>query len=344
MKIVLNKPTITRNDLEGVLDSLINDQLSPGASVKQFESTVSGIVGLKYSLSVNSSVSAYHLAYGALQVDSNSEVIIPSYFNQAPLSALTLCGGKPVLVDCGEDSLFPDPEAIAEKVTENTRCIVTGHTFGYHFDTEPLEKLNIPLIEDISHAIGTEFSEDPVGSRASFSILSFSPSMIITTGNGGMVLTNNSKHYSTMKDFRGLNDHTINMDYVMTDFQGAMGLSQLTKLTKLLGRRREIASIYYNSMRHSTHRTPYPYNENFAYQSFPIMFDSLTEKIESYWKKSGIEIVRPVNYPLHRLLERDRKEFPHAERMTRKLYALPLYPTLTKKEIEKISKTLASFI
>jgi dTDP-4-amino-4,6-dideoxygalactose transaminase len=344
MKIVLNKPTITRDDLEGVLDSLINDQLSPGASVKQFESSVSGLVGLKYSLSANSSVSAYHLVYRALQVDSNSEVIIPSYFNQAPLSALTLCGGKPVLVDCDKDSLFPSPEAIAEKVTENTKCIVTGHTFGYHSDTEPLIKLDIPLIEDISHAIGTEFNDNPVGSNSSFSILSFSPSMIITTGNGGMVLTNNSKHYSTMKDFRGLNDHTINMDCIMTDFQGAMGLSQFSKLKKLLERRREIASIYCNSMRHSTHRTPYPYSENFAYQSFPIMFDSLTEKIERYWKKSGIGIFRPINYPLHRLLDWDRKKFPNAERMAKKLYALPLYPTLTKKEIEKISKSLAAFI
>jgi dTDP-4-amino-4,6-dideoxygalactose transaminase len=134
------------------------------------------------------------------------------------------------------------------------------------------------------------------------------------------------------------------MDYIMTDFQGAMGLSQLSKLKKLLERRREIASIYCNSMRHSTHRTPFPFNENFAYQSFPVIFDSLTEKIESYWKKSGIEIIRPIHYPLHRLLEWDRKKFPHAERMARKLYSLPLYPTLTKKEIEKISKSLAAFI
>ncbi len=344
MKIVLNKPTITRDDLEGVLDSLINDQLSPGTSVKQFESTVSGIVGLKYSLSVNSSVSAYHLAFRALEVDGKSEVIMPTYFHQAPLSALSLCGGKPVLVDCDEDSIFPDPEAIAEKVTENTKCIITGHTFGYHCDPEPLRKLNLPLIEDISHSIGTESNDDPVGSGASFSVLSFSPEMIITTGNGGMVLTNNSKHYSTMKDLRGLSDHILNLDYVMTDFQGAMGLAQLSKLKKLLGRRREIASIYSNSMRHSTHRTPCPYNENFAYQSFPVIFDSLTEKIENFWKKNAIEVIRPINYPLHRLLDQDRKEFPNTERITRKLYALPLYPTLTKKEIEKISKSLASFI
>ena len=105
MKIVLNKPTLTRNDLEGVLDSLINDDLITGVTVKNFETRMSEIVNLKYSLAANSVTAAYHLIFRALEIDNNSEIIIPSFFCQAPLSALTMYSGKAVLVDNEKNSL-----------------------------------------------------------------------------------------------------------------------------------------------------------------------------------------------------------------------------------------------
>lgn len=344
MKIVSNKPTITRKELEMVLDCLINDELTSGSTVKNFEANISGLTDMKYALATNSLTSAYHLIFHTLQLDKDDEIIMPSYFSHAPLSALSLIGAQAVLVDNDENSIFPSIDQIKEKVTQKTKAIIIGHTFGFHFDTEGLSDLNIPIIEDISHVIGTEINDRPVGQNAAFTVVSFAPSMIITTGNGGMVLTNNSRNYSQMRDIRGGYDSHVNYDYLITDFQGAMGISQLLKHKNFIKRRREIAKIYYDALKITPHRCPLHYKEDYAYQTFPVIFNSSIEKIEKYWKKNGIEVANPIKYPLHIIMGYKGLEYPNCDRLSKKLFSLPLYPTLTKKNIEKISKSLSMFI
>ena len=343
MKIVSNKPTITRKELEGVLDCLINEELTAGNSVKTFESTVSNLVGQKYSLATNSETSAYHLIFHALQLEDGDEIVLPSYINNAVLSAISLTRAKAILVDCDENSLFPSIEQIKNSISEKTKAIVVSHTFGYHFDLEEIKEFKIPIIEDISDAIGTENNSEPIGKHSAFTILSFSPTKIITTGNGGMVLTNNSKYFSFMKELR--NPKTkLGLDYTMTEFQGAMGISQLSKLKSFIKRRREIAKVYYDAAKITSHKTFFNYNEDFAYQSFPIIFDAPAEKVQKFWKKNGIEISFPIEKPLHSLLEIRGIKFPNADRLSKKIYSLPIYPTLTKKEIDLIAKTISKFL
>ncbi len=344
MKIVSNKPTITRKELEAVLDCLINDDLAAGESVKLLESGIAKLTGQKYALATNSLTSAYHLVFRALEMDESGEVIIPSFFPQAPLSALSISGGKPVLIDCQKDSIFPSAEEIKSKICDRTKAIAIGHLFGYHFEFKDLDDVKVPIIEDISHAIGTEEDEIPYGSRGAFAVCSFDPSGIITTGNGGIVLTNNSRYYSLMKELRGPDESSLHFDYGMTDFQAAMGLTQLPKLPDLLARRREIAKVYHESLRITPHKTPYHYSEKFAYHSFPVLFDLSNEKTESYWKKNKIEVSHILRYPLHHHAGTGTTGFPNSERLSKKLFAVPLYPTLSRKDIEKISKLLAGLI
>ncbi len=344
MKILSSKPTITRKDLEGVLDCLINDELITGTPVKTFESNVSSITGLKYTLATNSPTAAYHLVFKALDLSGDDEVIMPSYFSQAPLNALTLTGGRAVLLDNEEQSLFPSATAIKEKINDKTKAVIIGHTFGFHFDFSELNDLNIPLIEDISHAFGSEADDTPVGNKGTIAIASLEPSMIITTGNGGMIMTNNSKYYSTIRDLRGGGTRQLNLDYTMTDLQGAMGISQLVKLKDLLKRRRDIAKTYFDTLKLTEHSTPAAFNEKYAYQSFPVLFKASNDKVEKFWKKNGVELVHPIERPLHDFMNIRGIEFPVSDRLCKKIYSLPIYPTLTKKDIEKITKTLSSFI
>lgn len=344
MKIVSNRPTITRKELEAVLDCLINDELIAGESVKNFESSIAKMIGMKYALATNSLTSAYHLAYCALGIGGDDEVIMPSFYLAAPLSALTMTGGKAVVLDNESDSLFPSIADIKSRITEKTKAIVAGHLFGFQVPLQELVEANVPLIEDISHSIGTEIDDIPSGRNGSITVTSFDPAGIITTGNGGMVLTNNSKFYSVMKDYRSNGSNHINYDYAMPDFQGAMGISQLARLQDLLARRREIAKIYHESLRVTSHKTPLLFNERFAYQSFPVLFTSSNEKIESYWKKSRIEVSQSIACPLHRHLGFNTADFPNAERYSKKLFSIPLYPTLSRRDVEKIAKSIASFI
>ncbi|HPS57574.1 MAG TPA: DegT/DnrJ/EryC1/StrS family aminotransferase [Spirochaetota bacterium] len=344
MKIVSSKPTITRKDLEGVLDCMIHDELNTGSPVKTFESAVSDITTLKYPLAVNSLVSAYILIFRALDISPEDEVIIPSFYSAAPLSAMKLTGGKPVIVDSSQSSVFPSVEQIKEKITEKTKAVILSDSCGFHAETEGLQDAGVPVIVDISHSIGTEVNEKPAGSYAAFAVASFAPSMIITTGNGGIVLTSNSKYFSVMREMRSGTDDTPGFDFTMTDLQGAMGISQVMKLKDFIRRRREIALKYYESLRITTHKPVFPYSDSFAYQSFPVLFDSPADRLDKYWKKNGIELERTVPVPLHALLGLKGFDYPNADRLSKKLFSLPLYPTLTKKEIDKIAKSLAAFI
>lgn len=344
MKIVSSKPTITRKELEGVLDCMIHDELATGSTVKNFESVISDITGIKYPLAVNSLVSCYILILKALEIQVDDEIIIPSFFNSSPLSAILLTGGKPVLVDSDENSLFPSGAAIKEKITEKTKAVVVGDMLGFHFDSEELKDIGVPLIIDISHSIGTEYNEKPAGTAGSFAVASFAPSMIITTGNGGVVLTNNSKYFSSMRDLRGGSSEGINFDFTMTDLQGAMGLSQAAKLKDFIKRRREIAQKYYESARITSHKPLFPYSESAAYQTFPLIFDAPSDRVEKYWKKNGIELDKVIPHPNHEILGYKGFDYPNADRLSKKLFSLPIYPTLTKKEIDKISKSLGAFI
>jgi len=344
MKILSSKPTITRKELEGVLDCLIHDELNTGSAVKNFETAVSEITDFKYPLAVNSLVSAYLLIFKALEVGAEDEIIIPSFFGNAVLGALKLTGGVPVIVDSEANSIFPSTQQIKEKITGKTKAIIAGDTFGFHFDGEELKDLNIPLIAEISHSAGTEFNDKHAGSWGTFAVASFAPSMIITTGNGGMVLTNNSRHFSFMRDLRGYSEENLNFDLTMTDLQGAMGITQIMKLKDFLRRRREIAKKYYEAVRITSHRPLFAYNDAFSYQSFPIIFDAPVDRVDKYWKKCGIDASRVLPSPLHVIMDMKGFDYPNADRLSKKLHSIPLYPTLSKKEIDKISKSLGAFI
>jgi len=343
MKIVSNRPTITRKELEGVLDCLINEELITGSPVKSLESALSELTGQKFCLAVNSLTAAYHLIFKALELGDGDEVIMPSYLPVAPLSALSLTGAKALLVDCEENSLMPSVAAIKALVTNKTKAVVVCHIFGYFFPVEGLDGLQIPVVEDISHVIGTEYNGHHPGKSSAFAVASFAPSTIITTGNGGAVFTGNLRYFSSMRDIRGGND-LLSLEYNMTDFQGAMGISQLAKLKEFLKRRREIAKKFSDSARLTPHKMMYPYSETFAYQSFPILFDASAESVQKYWKKNGVEVLKLLERPLHHYTGAGGSGYPYAERLSKKLYSVPLYPTLTKKEIDMISRLLAGFI
>lgn len=346
MNIASIKPTITRKEIEGVLNCLMNGELTKGNSIKEFESAISNLVGLQYALATNSLSSAYHLAFKALNIGPGDEVIIPSYFDIAPLSAASLSGASVVLIDIDEDSLVPSVDQIKERITEKTKAIVMGHLFGFFLPLEELTEIGVPIIEDISHVIGSEQEEIPAGSVGTIALSSLAPGCLITTGNGGISLTNNSRLFSLMKDSRedNIKNRNISYDCSLTNFQGAMGLSQIARLHDFIKRRREIAKIYHEALKFSPHKTIFHYNESFTYQSFPVLFDAPADKVERYWKKSGIEIHRPIEKPLHKYLDLKPMDYPRSDRFANKLYSLPIYPSLSKKEIDKIANAVAKFV
>jgi dTDP-4-amino-4,6-dideoxygalactose transaminase len=343
MSIVSNKPTITRKDLEGVLDCLINDELTSGTPVSQFEKSLSELTSYKFSLAVNSATAAYHLALKALNISKDDEVILPSYFNPAALNAIALVEATAVIIDIDDNSFISTVESYKEKISEKTKAVIIGHTGGVSLEKDDYQEITTPIIEDISHCLGIESAENHNGYFGQICISSFSPNDMITTGNGGAIFTNNSRHFSAMKELRSA-PVKLNYEYTMTDFQAAMGISQLSRLQDFIKRRVEIARSYYERSRVTPHTVLFPFSENHIYQSFPIIFDAKADDIKKFFKKNGIELYAPVETPLHVILEEKAMNYPNADRLSKKMYSLPIYPTLTKKEIDKIGRTLAKFI
>lgn len=343
MKIVASKPTITRKELEGVLDCLIQDAIATGAIVKQFEQAMGNMLGMKYALATNSVTSAYHCAFMALGIEAGDEIILPSFFHQAPLQACKMLGATPVLTDIAEGAYHPLPEMLQKAITQKTKAIVLGHMFGIPLGFD-LGDSSIPIILDISHAIGMDTAELFVPSP-SIAIASFSPSMMITTEMGAMIFTNNSRYFSFIRDVRSgvPHSHIPGFEYCMSDLHAALGLNQLIKLKDFVRRRKEIARIYYDALNKTPHSTLYTYNEHCTYQAFPVLFDAQPDIAEKYFKKNGIEIFNPVDVPLHQYCKLRNLDFPHSDRLSKKLFSLPIYPTLTKREIEKVSKVLTMF-
>jgi len=343
MKIVSSKPTITRKELEGVLDCLIQDTLASGAVVKQFEQALGNLLGMKYALATNSVTAAYHCAFMALGVTVGDEIIMPSFFHEAPLKACHLVGATPVLIDIAEGAYHPSPELIQKAITQKTKAIVLGHMFGIPLGFN-LGDSSVPVVLDISHAIGMDTADIFLPSP-SIAIASFSPSMMITTEMGAMVFTNNSRHYSYIRDVRNgvPHSHILGFEYCMSDLHAALGLNQLLKLKDFVRRRRDIARIYYEALNKTHHTTLYAYNDHCTYQAFPVLFDAQPDIAEKFFKKNGIEIFHPVEVPLHQYCKLRNLDYPHSDRLSKKLFSLPIYPTLTKREIEKVSRVLTMF-
>ncbi len=340
MSIVSSKPTITRKDLEGVLDCMINDELISGGMVSSFEKALVELSGSKNLLAVHSPTAAFHLVLCALEA-RGKEVIIPSYSSQAALNAISLCGAEPVLVDI-DQMLYPDCEQVLKAITERSAAIVLTHTIGVAGNYSALEGCNIPIIEDISALLGSD-NLDLASLKGNFQIITFTPNDVITTGNGAAIISRNARHHSLMNELR-YSASKQNFEYFMTDLQGAMGLSQISRMQDFVARRREIAKIYYDRARLTPHKVLFPYNDSCPYQHFPIIFDAPADKTTRFFKKNGIELYQPVSVSAHQILEKKGMDYPNADRMSKKLFSLPLYPTLTRNEVEKISRTLAKFI
>ena len=344
MSIVSSRPTITRTELENVLDSLIKEELTGGNSVKAFESSLSELLQIKFSLAVNSLTSAYLLVFKALEIKPDDEVIIPSYFSLAPLGALEIIGAKSVPADSEESLFCPSPETIKSLINDKTKAVILGHTFGINAQIERFSHLGIPVIEDVSHSIGLDPGEQVKDSDAAFTVAGFTPTDMITTGNGGAVFTKNTRHFSVMRTLRGGDEADVSFDCAMTEFQAAMGLSQLTRLQDFIRIRREIAQVYYDRLRLTQHKALFPFNPGSSYQSFPVIFDASEEKISKYWKTNGIQVYKPISKPVHEYLGYKPMDYPQSDRYSKKLFSLPIYPALTRKEIDKISRALAKFI
>lgn len=354
-----------KEDIEEVIKVLKSDWLTQGPKVEQFEQVLAKYCGAKCAVACSNGTSALHLAYLATGLKEGDEVITTLLTFAATSNTILHCGAKPVFVDVQDDTLNIDPKEIAKKITKKTKAIAVVDFAGHPCDLDEIKKIaekhNLFIIEDAAHALGAEYKGKKIGSIADLTIFSFHPVKLLTTGEGGAVLTKRKDLSEKMKILRhhGLIKKPASggwyyeiekpgYNYRLTDFQCALGISQFKKINKFIKRRREIVAKYnqaFKEIKEIITLTEKPYVKS-AWHIYPIQFrleklKATRKEIFDYFHKQGISVqVHYMPIHLHPFYKKQfgykKGDFAVAENYYQRTITLPLFPKMTDKDVEYV--------
>ena len=373
--IPYGKQFIDDDDIGVVVEVLRSEYLTTGPKVLEFEEAVAGFCGVKHAVAVSNGTAALHCAMYAAGVGPGDEVIVPPMTFVATANAVVFQGAVPVFADVDSGTLLIDPSKVEEKINEKTRAIVAvdyaGHPCDYDSLREIARKYNLLLIADACHSLGARYRGKPVGTLADMTIFSFHPVKHITTGEGGMVVTDDDRFADRLKKFRNhgiSSDHhqrsrestwiyemtDLGFNYRITDLQCGLGLSQLKKLPFFLEKRRELARHYRELLRRveGIRVLEVKSHVEHAYHLFVILVDTENVSRESLFRSlrsRGVGV--NVHYiPVH-LHPFYRNRFgtaeglcPVAEEAYEKILSLPIFPAMQRDQVDEVVQHLLAEI
>ena len=354
------------NDIIIKLSKILQSgNLTQGKFVKLFEKKICKYLNMKYSVALSSGTAALHLSLLALNIKKGDEVIIPAFSYIATANVIELVNAKPVLVDVNMDDFCINTDRIEKAISKRTKAIMPVHEFGMPSDLEKLRKIskkyNIKLVEDCACAFGSKYENKFVGSFGMAGCFSLHPRKTITSGEGGIIITNNTKIYNYVKSMRS---HGINingkrdyihagLNYRMTEIQAALGLEELKNYNKKLKYRLDIVKIYQKKLsKMKWISLPMIKNKRKSiFQSYHIIIKD--KKINrnhfiSYLKDNSIEAVIGAQaiheQPYYKKKYKFKKYyFPNASNLYHRGVCLPLGNHVKKKDINKVFNLMKKY-
>lgn len=331
-----SKPTLGHEEIQFISQTIDSGHIAQGKIVSSFERAMAKNVGTKGAVACSSGTSALHLTLLAMEITSGDEVIFPSYVCSALLNAVQYVGATPVLAEIDPNTWNIDPEDVKKRLSHRTRAVIVPHLFGLAADLKPLISLGVPVIEDCAQAVGATYKGKKVGSMGFAAVFSFYATKVITTGEGGMVLSNSEDVLNRIRDLREYDQkstYRVGYNYKMTDMQASMGLAQLDRLQGFIRKRRTIAQKYYSGFNSLPFQLPVR-DDGHIYYRYVIRLEENSEPHISAMAKKGIECARPVYMPLHRYLKIEG--YNRTERIWKKSLSIPIYPSLTENDFNRI--------
>ena len=365
--IPVNVPRIFTKDKFNVKKCLDTGWISSeGKFVKEFEEKFSKYNNRNYGVAVSSGTAALEIAMKSLNLKKGDEIIIPTFSIISTAICVTKLGLKPVLVDSDLETWNMDTAQIIKKISKKTKAIIITHIYGFPVDMKNIlmiaKKKNIKIIEDSAEMIGQKYFDENCGSFGDLSTFSFYANKHITTGEGGMVLTNNKKLYKKCKSLRNLcfgegknrfNHDDIGWNYRMTNLQAALGCGQLDNIKKIVKRKRDIGKRYISILKNCSKIKIQPYKLKYAKNIFWV-FGVLLKKNA---KISRDQVVKKLLYnkiqtrnffhPMHKqnvfkrmkIFSKNEK-FVNADYLSESGFYLPSGLGISNKEIDFVGKTL----
>jgi perosamine synthetase len=359
-KIHISVPQVGQEEINEVIGVLKSRALTQGAKVKEFEDNFARYIKTEYVIAVNSGTAALHTALISNKISKNSEVIIPSFSFVSTSNAILHAGAKPVFVDIDEINFNIDAEKIEQKITDKTKALMIVHLFGQPCDMKKVieicEDHNLILIEDACQAHGAEFDGKKVGSFG-VGCFSFYPTKNMTTGEGGMITTDDKE---IAKKARMIRDHgqtekyvhkVLGYNYRMTDLAAAIGLCQLRKLDDFNNKRIKNAHLLTKKIERIGGLIP-PHvmpNVKHVFNQYTIKvtndFGMPRNKLKRRLDEKGIDTRVYYPTPIHKqpLYKKlgYKDVLPVSEKISHEVLSLPVHPSLTKNDLLYITEALA---
>lgn len=364
MYIPIAEPSIGKEELDAVTEAVKSGWISSlGKNILEFENKFAGYCDAKYGVATTSGTTALHLCLAAAGIGPGDEVLVPSLTFVATANAVVYTGAKPVFVDSDLETWNMDPNKIESKITKNTKAILPVHLYGHPADMKRIltvaRKFKLLVFEDAAEAHGAKVKNKKVGSLGNAGCFSFFGNKIITTGEGGMVVTNNKNFADRMKVLRdyGISKKqkyyfpTLGFNYNMTNIQAAIGLAQLEKIDELLLKKRQIANLYEKYLSVLIPRIVLPPKANWAeniYWLYSILIPSIGKINRNYLiselKKVGVDS-RPFFFPNHKYKRFESKDkCLVAEHLANTGINLPTSPNLDEEKIKYICANIARIL
>jgi len=369
MNIPLSNPDITRLEIEYVTEVLKTPNLSLGPKLAEFEARMAEFVGVKYAVATNSGTSALHLIVKALGIKDSDEVITTPFSFISSANCILFERARPVFVDIDPLTLNIDVNLIKERITDRTRAILAVDIFGYPAEWDRLEQIakeyNLKLIEDSCEALGAEYKGGKAGTFGEAAAFAFYPNKQMTTGEGGIIVTNNREIADLCRSMRNqgrgdgdewLEHQRLGYNYRLSDINCALGIAQLERIEELLAKRERVARMY-NMKLKNWQKVRIPCSSPEVRRSWFVYVVVLEDR---YSRENRDKILQELrrrgvgcsNYftPIHlqpfyvEMFSFKKGDFPVTEHVSERTIALPFYNNLSETEVDFVVENLKEII